>query len=251
MRALTHTATFGRLLRPARALLDLLLPPQCLACDRPVSAPGQLCGGCFGRMTFIARPLCARCGAPASAGAAALCRHCERHPPLYDRARGALRYDEQSRPLLLGFKYADRTELAPALARFMAQAGAALLREADLLVPVPLHRARLLARRYNQAALLALALGRQAGRPVLVDALRRHRHTTPLGQLSAAARRDMLAGSIAVMPRQAHRLAGRRVLLIDDVLTSGATADACAQALLAAGALAVDVLAAARVAPPA
>ena len=155
-----------------------------------------------------------------------------------------------ARRLILPFKHGDRTDLARPLARFMARAGAALLEEADLLVPVPLHRTRLLARRYNQAALLAGALARLSGRKMLPDALRRVRATPMLGDLSARARAETMAGAIAVRPGRAAAIAGRRILLIDDVLTTGATSNACARALLAAGARAVDVLALARVADP-
>ncbi len=136
------------------------------------------------------------------------------------------------------------------LAAYMARAGAELLANADILVPVPLHRARLFRRRYNQAALLASALGRAVSRPALLDALRRERGTAPLGTKSAEERAAALAGAIDVRPSRATRIAGHRVLLVDDVMTSGSTANACAAVLLAAGAVAVDVLAAARVPDP-
>jgi ComF family protein len=245
----------GRLLqRCGRGLLDLLLPPLCLACDRPVAAPGQFCAACFQGVTFITAPFCVRCGAPfvyaALAGGDGLCAHCRQQSPVFSRARAAFRYDAMARRLILPFKHGDRTDLARPLARFMARAGAALLEEADLLVPVPLHRTRLLARRYNQAALLAGALARLSGRKMLPDALRRVRATPMLGDLSARARAETMAGAIAVRPGRAAAIAGRRILLIDDVLTTGATSNACARALLAAGARAVDVLALARVADP-
>ena len=237
-----------------RAALDLLLPPECLACDAPVSASGLFCAACFAATTLIADPLCARCGLPfASAGAAGrdgICPSCHLAPPRFASARAALLYDAGARRLILPFKHADRPEIASRLAPFLHRAGAALLDQADLLVPVPLHRRRLFARRYNQAAVLALALGRRARRPVLVDALRRLRPTAPLGGKTAAERAQALDGVFAVRPARAAALAGRRVLLIDDVLTSGATANACAAVLLAAGAAQVDVLAAARVPDP-
>lgn len=245
----------GQTLRRAgRGLLDLLLPPLCLTCDRPVAAPGQFCATCFQDANFITAPFCARCGAPfvyaALAGGDGLCAHCRHHPPVFSRARAAFRYDAMARRLILPFKHGDRTELAAPLAHFMARAGAALLAEADLLVPVPLHRTRLLARRYNQAALLARALARHAGRKVLPDALRRVRATPMLGDLSAAERAETMADVIAVRPGRPAAIAGRRVLLIDDVLTTGATTNACARALFAAGARDVDLLVLARVADP-
>ena len=180
----------------------------------------------------------------------AFCGACAARAPAFDRARAVFRYDAASRGLILRFKHGDRTGSAPHFARWLARAGAELLEDADVLVPVPLHRWRLFARRYNQAALLARALGRLAHRPVLPDALRRLRPTAPLGGKSAVERAAELAGAFAVRASRAGRIAGRRVLLIDDVLTSGATAHACADALLAAGASSVDVLAAARVPDP-
>lgn len=171
-------------------------------------------------------------------------------PPVFHRARAALRYDAQARRLILPFKHGDRTEIATALAPHMTRAGAVLLQETDLLVPVPLHRSRLFHRRYNQAALLAQAVGRIADRPCLLDALQRQRATASLGDKSAAERAAEVADAIAVRPSRVRDLTGKRVLLIDDVMTSGATANACAGALLSAGARLVDVLVAARVPDP-
>lgn len=236
------------------AALDLLLPPECLACDAPVSAPGLFCAACFGATTLIVDPVCARCGLPfasaEAAGRAGVCPACHDAPPRFAAARAALLYDAGARRLILPFKHADRPEIAARLAPLLARAGVGLLEAAEVLVPVPLHRRRLFARRYNQAAVLALALGKRARRPVVVDALRRLRPTAPLRGRTAAERAAALAGAFAVRPSRAAALAGRRVLLIDDVLTSGATANACAEALLDAGARRVDVLAAARVPDP-
>jgi predicted amidophosphoribosyltransferase len=246
-------ATGARLVlrRLGLAALDAVLPPHCLTCDAAVDIQGSLCGGCFGTLSFVTAPHCARCGVPfPHAGAGPVCPGCEARPPAFDAARAALRYDAGARRLVLPFKHADRTELAGPLARHMARAGAALLARAELVAPVPLHWRRLLSRRYNQAALLSARLARQAGLPHLPDLLRRTRPTPPLGDLGAAARATLLVDVFAVSRRGATRLAGRRVLLVDDVMTSGATADACARALLAAGAVAVDVLAAARVPDP-
>jgi ComF family protein len=233
------------------AILDTLLPPNCLACDTPVDADGQFCLPCFRRVNFISAPFCAHCGVPlpfaAVAGAGHICPACQASPPLFTHARAALRYDALCRQIILPFKYADRTELARGIAPLMARAGAALLAQAEILVPVPLHKSRLRQRRYNQSALLASALGRIAARPVLLDALARPHPTVPLGPLGVAERRQELAGKIAL--RRAG-VAGKAVLLIDDVMTSGATADACAAALLSSGARRVDVLTAARVPDP-
>jgi ComF family protein len=169
---------------------------------------------------------------------------------MFRQARAALRYDEQARRLILPLKHGDRIELAAILAPMMVRAGATLLQRADLLVPVPLHRSRLFERKYNQAAVLAFAIGRLAHRPVLPDALSRIRRTAPLDDKSPEERAQEVAGAIQVRTARQSALSGRTVLLIDDVMTSGATANACTAALLGAGAVAVDVLAAARVPDP-
>jgi len=232
-----------------RRLLDAALPPHCLTCDNPVTEQGTQCPVCFGKLTFITEPCCARCGLPLP-HADAVCAACEQAPPIFDAARAPLLYDDGARSLILPLKHADRTDLALPLAGHMARAGAALLARADILVPVPLHWRRLFKRRYNQSALLARHLAARAGKPMIPDALRRIRATSPLGGLSAFERRHAVDGVFIAAPGHVLRLQGRRILLVDDVMTSGATANACARALLAAGAAAVDVLAAARVPDP-
>ena len=238
--------------RGAGLLLDALLPPHCLTCDAPVGAPGQFCAACFRRTAFVTDPCCACCGrpfgSPAQGGMSGLCSECRAHPPAWTAARAALRYDDQARRILLPFKHGDRIEIASALAPHMARAGAALLSAADWLVPVPLHRGRLLSRRYNQSALLAQALSRITRRPTVLDGLRRIRATASLRDKSGKQRKTEVAGAFAVRRSRLSQLTDARVLLIDDVLTSGATADACARALLAAGAARVDLLVAACVA---
>lgn len=237
-----------------RGVLDVLLPPECLTCDQPVQAPGMFCGACFRAVSFVTEPFCAHCGVPfnndGQGGPERLCPACRLHPAPWGQARAALRYDGHAKRVLLPFKHADRPDLAAALAPMMARVGAALLKRAELIVPVPLHRRRLFARRYNQAALLAQALARRSGVPSVPDLLARTRPTAPLGELSAAARASAVAGAFAVRPARAALAKGRRVLLVDDVMTSGATASACTEVLLAAGAAAVDVLVAARVPDP-
>ncbi len=229
--------------------LNAILPPRCLSCGVIVAETGALCGPCWEGMQFLTPPMCGQCGFPfeLEPHGHSLCGACLARAPAYDRARAVMAYDAGSRDLLLAFKHADRTEAAPALAKWLARAGAELLEDADIIAPVPLHRWRLFQRRYNQAALLAHALGRGREVPVLPQLLRRIRNTPSQGRLSASGRRRNVAGVFKVAPRFLERVAGKRVLLVDDVLTTGATVEACARVLKRAGASGVDVLTAARV----
>ncbi len=216
-----------------------------------MDAQGTLCAACFGRLSFVTAPFCVRCGVPlAHAGQGPICPACTARLPAFSAARAALRYDAGAQALILPFKHADATAHAGPLAQHMARAGAALLARADLVAPVPLHWRRLLARRYNQAALLSARLARMAGRRHEPDVLRRIRPTPPLGDRGAADRAALLDGVFALRRGASRLIAGRRVLLVDDVMTSGATVEACARVLLAGGAAAVEVLAAARVPDP-
>ena len=237
-----------------RGMLDLLLPPNCATCDQPAAAPGQLCAECFRLTGFVTPPVGARGGVPftpaALGGPAQLCPACILLPPVFGEARAALRYDAQSRRMILPLKHADRTDLVAALAPQMVRVGGQLLARADLLVPVPLHRRRLFQRRYNQAALLARAISRLSHVPLQPDALVRIRATDSLGDKSAEARAAEVQRAFVVRASRVRRVHGLRVLLVDDVMTSGATANECAAALLRAGAAAVDVLVAARVPDP-
>ncbi len=231
--------------------LDALLPPRCLACIEPVDVPGRLCPECWSSADFIVPPYCAACGFPFDfdEGPGALCGPCVAHQPAFDRARSALCYDGVGRDLVLGFKHGDRTHAAPALAAWMARAGHELLADADAVAPVPLHRLRLFARRYNQAALLAQAMARRAAVPFVADLLARTRATASQAGRSRHARFENVHGAFAVRPARRAQVTGRRIVLVDDVMTTGATAAACAAALKRAGARRVDVLTLARVVP--
>ncbi|MGB0671970.1 MAG: double zinc ribbon domain-containing protein [Rhodospirillales bacterium] len=232
-----------------RVLLDWLLPPRCPACGAEVQGGGDLCGDCYPKMTFLDEPLCQCCGLPFpyETGLKGVCGACARQQPRFQRARAALVYDDASRGMILALKHADRTDLVPAFARWMARAGRPLLAEADLILPVPLHWSRLMGRRFNQSAELARALSRMARRPFCPGLLRRKRRTRPQGHLSRRGRIRNVAGAFHLAPGAAGRIQGKRVLLIDDVLTTGATAESCAKVLLRGGAAAVDVLTLARV----
>ncbi len=237
-----------------RLVLDAVLPPLCLGCGEIVGAPGALCAGCWQGFSFVAPPQCACCGDPFAEhlGDKALCAACLARPPKFRRARAALAYDAQSKRLVLPFKHGDRTDIARACGGWMARAGAELLAEADLIAPVPLHWRRLLVRRYNQAQLLARAVARgQAGARLAPDLLRRRRWTGSQAGLRARERRRNVREAFDIHPRWAAEIAGKTVLLVDDVLTTGATAEACARVLQRGGAGHVDVLTLARVVRPA
>jgi len=235
-----------------RWTLDTLLPPGCMLCGEPVAEPGRLCATCWPKLDFIAAPLCPCCGTPFTLPVpqGLLCGACIAKPPRYRRARAALVYGGGGRDLVLRFKRADRTDLARGLADLMARAGADLLKDADLIVPVPLHRGRLWRRRYNQSALLALALARRSGKPAMPDLLHRLRATPSLGGLGREQRRRALVGAIRVNPARRERVRGKAILLVDDVFTTGATTGACLRALQQAGAASVDILTLARVVRP-
>jgi len=249
----TSTALPGwraRLARSGLAVLDLVLPPRCLACGELVEAQGRLCAECWSEIAFLYGRQCRVCGLPLPdvSAEAPICGSCQDEPPVFDRARAALRYDGVARRLVLRFKHGDRLDGTATFAGWMAKAGSELLAAADLVIPVPLHRWRLVQRSYNQSALLARAVGKRAGKPVLVDGLVKLRATASQQRLDAIARRqNVRAGDFAFGPAARLAVPGRRVLLIDDVFTTGSTASACAQCLVAGGARAVDLLTLARV----
>ena len=230
-----------------RAALNLLLPPLCLACDAPVIEQGGICAACWGQLRFVTDPLCPVCGAPYELPRGDLaCTACLTKPPRYQAARAAVIYDRHSRGLILGLKHADQTHAVPALAQMMLRAGQKQLTDCAWLAPVPLHRWRLFRRQYNQAAMLARALGGLAGLPVLQDLLIRRRATAPQGRKNAAQRARNVRGAFAFNMRHHAAIAGQTIGLLDDVLTTGATVNECAQTLIAHGAAGVKVFTFAR-----
>ena len=228
--------------------LDIALPTLCVSCREPVDGEG-VCAACWAKLSFIAPPFCPRLGIPFvyDPGPELLSMEAIAHPPAYQRARAAVRYDDVARTLVHALKYQDRTDLAPTMGRWMARAGKELLGEADVLVPVPLHWRRGWSRRYNQSGALAKVIARQSGVKMASEALRRVRATEQQIGLSRKDRASNVQGAFKVVDERKAEIQGRRVILIDDVLTSGATVDACARALLRAKAAQVDVLVFARV----
>ena len=231
--------------RALDACADLVVPPCCLVCQAPLSAHHLLCAACWREVQFIRPPLCDVLGIPLpfETGERMVSAAATARPPAYDRARAVAHYSGAMRSLVHGFKYADRHDARALFGRWLAEAGHDLIAGADLLVPVPLSRWRLLWRRFNQSAILAQELSRQTGLALELRLLRRTRPTRTQVGLTRDQRQRNLAGALRVPRRCCRRLEGRSVLLIDDVITTGATAEACARALKRAGAARVDVLA--------
>lgn len=229
-------------------LVDLIFPPRCPLCGEGISAQTGLCAACWNELTIPGEPACALCQRPFDDGIAQglICAPCLANRPRHDGIAAGTLYGEPSRRLVLAFKHGNRIALAPLLARLIA-AKLPFVDERWLIVPVPLHRWRLWRRGFNQAALLAHEIARLRGGRVLVDALVRRKRTPTLGGLGRKARARALSGAIAVNPRRHSKLKGANVLLVDDVLTSGATSEACVGALKRAGAEKVVIACFARV----
>ena len=242
----------GALSASFRLALDVALPPLCPSCREPLGDGVGLCATCWSKLSMIEPPYCARLGIPFTydPGPGLLSMEAIANPPAYDRARAAVRYDDVARSLVHAYKYGDRLDLARLMAGWMARAGRELLDDADALVPVPLHWRRLWARRFNQSASLAAEISSLSKVPVAHGALKRVRPTAQQVGLSKSERADNVQGAFRVPADLKAEVAGRRLILIDDVLTSGATVDTCARALLRAGAIHVDVLVFARVVAP-
>jgi ComF family protein len=242
----------GALAASFRLALDVALPQLCPSCREPLGDGAGLCATCWSKLSMIEPPYCARLGIPFTydPGPGLLSMEAIANPPAYDRARAAVRYDDVARALIHSYKYGDRLDLARLMGGWMARAGRELLEDADGLVPVPLHWRRLWARRFNQSAALAAAISSIGKVPVVHGALKRVRATVQQVGLSKSERADNVQGAFRVPADLKAEIAGRRLILIDDVLTSGATVDTCARALLRAGAAHVDVLVFARVVAP-
>jgi ComF family protein len=236
---------FAQLARQAwTGLVNFVTPPKCLACNGALGEGATLCATCWSKLNFIETPVCDVLGTPFpyDPGPGAISPAALTEPPPWNRARAAVAYDEKSRKLVHALKYGDRMEAGFFMAAQMARAGRALLENADVIVPVPLHRWRLWQRRFNQAAFLSQQLAKGSGLPFAFDALRRVRYSRSQVGLKAEERRKNVSRIFAVSSEGMALVAGSRVLLIDDVMTTGATAASCANVLKKAGAAQVDVL---------
>lgn len=221
-----------------------MLPPRCAGCGDVVADPQSFCADCWGEIDWLGTGCCRRCAVPIEGSVHDVCAGCEALPPLIVRTRAVARYDDATRGLALRLKHGRKVGLA----KFMGHAMALRLTDVDedaVLVPVPLHRARLWKRGFNQAALLAKEIGKHVERPVQPDAIRRIRSTEPMVRMTPAQRQKNVRGAFSVTSPES--IAGRSVILVDDVRTSGATLEACAKSLLGAGARQVEAILWARV----
>ena len=230
-----------------RGALNFLLPPLCPCCSTPVTDEPAFCSACFSKLRFTKKPFCQACSFPFEGYVKheSLCFACRSRPPAFDRAFAPLLYDEASSGPILALKHADQTQHAPLFARLMMSRAPKAFRRHDLVVPIPIHPKRLRRRLYNQAALLARLVGRHWSLPIALDVLERSRYTPPLGDLPP--RKRLLVLRRVFFCRREERVRGKSVLLVDDVVTSGLTAEFCARCLKRAGAKEVSVLAIARV----
>lgn len=245
----------GILTGTLRALAAAVVPPVCLGCQRRIEETDALCGDCWRQVVFIRPPLCDRLGLPLPFGPSSgtmISAAAAAEPPAWARARAAILYETGSiaARLLHDMKYRDRLDARGLFGRWLVEAGRELLAEADLIAPVPLTRWRLVQRQFNQAAILAMEVSWRTGVAWCPDALAKTRETPPQASLSGSARRENVRGAFAVPARRVPQVEGRRVVLLDDVITTGATAEAATKALVSAGAARVDVLAVARVGAP-
>ena len=240
----------GRISSVLAQAIDTVLPPRCVVTGDPVEVQGMVAPRAWAALDFIARPFCESCGFPFDfdvTGEGSLCASCLADPPSYGQARAALKYNDASRDMILGFKHADKTHAVRAFIPWLRRAGVEILEQADLLVPVPLHRWRLISRRYNQSALMVQTLAKDTGISCMLDALVRVRATPSQGHLNAKERFRNVKRAFAVHPQRANEIKGKTIILVDDVYTTGATVQECAQVLLKGGAAQVHVLTLARV----
>ncbi len=227
-----------------RGVVSLIYPPTCAGCGGATADPGALCPACWSSLRLIEEPVCQRYGTPFAVDLGVgplLSPRAIAEPPVFERARSVALYDAVARRLVHRLKYEDRLDLARVMARMMAASGRTLIADADCVVPVPLHRGRLWRRRFNHPP-SGPGDCRSAGLPFVATALVRVRATRSQVGLSRAARAENLSGAFRVATAEQHRIRGRRILLVDDVMTTGATGNAAARALLRGGARSVDLL---------
>ena len=228
----------------ANRLLDIVYPPRCISCSGNVHENGGICAKCWGDINFIADPQCNICGFPFDfeASTGSICSGCITHEPSFSKARAVFLYDNASRNMIKSFKYNDRIENRAAYARWMARVGIDMLSEANIIIPVPIHFGKLLLRKYNQAAVLAHELAKISSKPVFSNALIRTKYTQTQAGFLRKERFKNIKGAFKVNPKYFDILKDKKILLIDDVITTGATAEECTNIMLKAKAARVEVL---------
>lgn len=236
--------------RAIAAMVRTIYPARCMVCDTYTDAPNGLCPTCWRDTHFISGSICTTCSAPLVGEVqGAQCDTCLRFPPPWRRGIAVMEYEGAGRAMVLALKRYDRLDLAPAMAHWMQRAAAELLPATDIIAPVPLHPSRMFKRKFNQSAELARPLAEAAGLAYLPDLLARVRRTASQQGKDRVERIENLKAAISATPRHRESLIGKRVLLVDDVLTTGATLSACTEACMAAGAKNVNILVLARVEP--
>lgn len=234
-------------------IIDFVLPPRCILTGDIVDRQGMIAPQAWAQLNFVASPYCSSCGVPfdfEDNHEGNKCAACLKTPPVYDQARAALVYDDASRDLILPFKHGDKTHYVRGFLPWLKQAGGDLIERSDYIVPVPLHRWRLIQRRYNQAGIMTSYLAKECQKNYLLDGLLRVRATPTQGHMRVKERKKNVKKAFAVNPKHLLAVQGKSMLLIDDVYTSGATAEECAKVLKRAGAAEVNVLTLSRVVRP-
>ncbi|KKB96192.1 DNA utilization protein GntX [Candidatus Arcanobacter lacustris] len=231
-----------------RKILDLIFPPKCLICGSLIASMPGLCSNCWANINFISKPACAKCNLPFEYdfGEDVICGACTASKPLYHKAKSVFIYDDFSKPLLHGLKYQDKTHLAPYLASLMRIAAGDLLSYSDIIIPVPLHKKKLLSRLYNQSALLSLYLHKSTKIPFEPNLLIKHKNTKTQTGLTKKQRLSNIKGSFMINEKFIYQVKDKNIMLVDDVITTGATINACTRLLLKYGANKVNILTLAR-----
>jgi ComF family protein len=229
------SATLYNIKKLGDQLLDLVFPPACLLCDAQVLVAHSLCADCWGKMTFISDPLCSVCGVPFPVALEDenICHICLQNKPIFTMARAVVRFDDATAQLIHNFKYYDRPDYAVLMASLMSKYHDAQLYNAALITPVPMHSKRLRERQYNQAGLLAKHIARKIGVRFVPDLLIKTKHTPSQSGLTAEARKENIKDAFVMNPK--FKLRNQSIILVDDVITTGATMNECARVLASNG----------------
>jgi len=235
----------GKIIKPiTKKAIDIIFPPKCLSCKVYIESDGGLCHKCWEEIDFISSPQCYSCGTPFEIQTSNdnICGKCIATPPKYSMARSVLRYNEKSSKLITNFKYYDSTHACHHFARWLSRTGEDMIADTDIITPVPLHKMRLLTRRYNQCALLCNSLSELTGKVTYNNLLIRHKNTKPQAGLEFNKRINNVKSAFKINPDLIEQINNKNILLIDDVMTTGSTIDSCTKTLLKSGARNVYVL---------